>query len=380
MKATLRCEKLEDRCTPAFFAVNSTSDDANSGDADVGDGFAQDSMGRTTLRAAIEEANDHAAIDIINFNLVLNPTIALTRKLPNIAGHLVIHYIPIVMGEDGAPASALTITRAANAADFRIFTKILSSVDLTLENLMLRGGKAVNGNGVGDGYGGAIYNGGGNLNVQGCYIIDNRSDQSGGAIYSKNGAHVELYHTTFAFNIAARDGGALYLDPGPSSGDHRYGLIDDCVFQFNRALNGGAIFSKMLLTISNSLFDQNLASTSGGALALRERADITDSTFTSNTAAVNGGGLLIMHATDSTTLTNCIVSCNSATLLGGGIYVGDNHIGLFNVNVVGNTNFGPQPAAGVAIETGPQPPPPNPPTNWWYFGWLTPGSQAVVNV
>ncbi len=282
--------------------MNSTSDDANSGDANIGDGIALDSQGRTTLRAAIEEANDHAAIDIINFNLVLNPTIALTRKLPNITGHLVIHYISNLVGEDGTPESELTITRAAGAADFRIFTKILSSVD--------------------------------------------------------------------------GDGGALHLEPGPSSGDRQYGLISNCAFQFNRAGNGGAIFSKMLLTINNSAFDWNESRQTGGAVALRERADITDSTFTWNRSGTHGGALHIRHATAWTLLSNCTVSDNTALGpfgLGGGIYVGDNHIELVNVNVVRNTNFGPQPAAGVAIETG-QPPP------WWYFGWLTPGSQAVVNV
>src|SRR5258708_4123931 len=57
-------ERLEDRCTPATFTVNSLDDLP---DVNPGDGLAQDALGHTTLRAAIEEANASTGADVINF-------------------------------------------------------------------------------------------------------------------------------------------------------------------------------------------------------------------------------------------------------------------------------------------------------------------------
>lgn len=54
------------RTHAATFTVNSTSDNA---DANVGDGICADLLGNCTLRAAIQEANVNANLDIIEFNL-----------------------------------------------------------------------------------------------------------------------------------------------------------------------------------------------------------------------------------------------------------------------------------------------------------------------
>src|SRR5262245_28832262 len=58
----LSCEYLEDRTVPSTFVVNTTVDSV---DASPGNGIAQDSLGRTSLRAAIMEANALAGADTI---------------------------------------------------------------------------------------------------------------------------------------------------------------------------------------------------------------------------------------------------------------------------------------------------------------------------
>jgi parallel beta-helix repeat protein len=54
------------------FAVNSSADDANAHDWLPGDGMCADSLGRCTLRAAIEEANDWPGADTITFQTAMN--------------------------------------------------------------------------------------------------------------------------------------------------------------------------------------------------------------------------------------------------------------------------------------------------------------------
>src|SRR5438874_7850918 len=70
-------EWLEDRTVPSTFNVNTTVDSV---DVSPGDGVAQDSLGRTSLRAAIMEANALAGADTIN---VPAGTYALTRAGAN---------------------------------------------------------------------------------------------------------------------------------------------------------------------------------------------------------------------------------------------------------------------------------------------------------
>ncbi len=62
----LSLERLEDRRVLSVFTVDTTDDTP---DASLGDGIAQDASGKTSLRAAIEEANFAAEADTINFNI-----------------------------------------------------------------------------------------------------------------------------------------------------------------------------------------------------------------------------------------------------------------------------------------------------------------------
>lgn len=63
-RTRLNLEQLEGRCTPAVFTVDTLADTV---DAIVGNGQALDAAGKTSLRAAIEEANSNADLDTIRF-------------------------------------------------------------------------------------------------------------------------------------------------------------------------------------------------------------------------------------------------------------------------------------------------------------------------
>lgn len=91
-RTRLGFEKLEDRCNPAFFFVNTTADDANSFDANIGEGTATDDAGRVSLRSAIQEANFNVGADTIEFDLPRNSTISLNTALPTITTNIAIGY------------------------------------------------------------------------------------------------------------------------------------------------------------------------------------------------------------------------------------------------------------------------------------------------
>src|SRR5690606_30020549 len=102
-------EILEDRCVQALFTVNTLLDTP---DANPGDGLAADSVGFTSLRAAIEETETTTTHDVIQFAPGLIGPIYLLSALPNITTSLMIN---------GPGYSDITVERAG-PQHYRIFT------------------------------------------------------------------------------------------------------------------------------------------------------------------------------------------------------------------------------------------------------------------
>src|SRR5262245_60088320 len=74
----LLVEHLEDRTVPSTFVVNTTADTV---DANLFDGLAQDAAGNTSLRAAIMQANFDPGADAITFAPQVQGTITLDATL-----------------------------------------------------------------------------------------------------------------------------------------------------------------------------------------------------------------------------------------------------------------------------------------------------------
>src|SRR5262245_37999697 len=104
-RARLRLERLEGRCPPAIFTVNTLAD---TDDQNLFDGAAEDANGDTSLRAAIQQANAPACPgqDIIEFAGNLNGTIELTKAL-ELDSNIFID------GPGTAGGFRITVTRAA---------------------------------------------------------------------------------------------------------------------------------------------------------------------------------------------------------------------------------------------------------------------------
>jgi predicted outer membrane repeat protein len=179
-------------------------------------------------------------------------------------------------------------------------------------------------------FGGAIYSGGKSTikssSFDNNYVngeLDSRHG-SGGAIYSES--NLILEYSNFTKNKAHDNGGAAY------SPDMR---VKNCVFNKSKAKMGGALYvcdNSYVYSISNSTFAYNSAD-SGGAIYLKILQSLTDCKFIGNEATGGDGGA--MHVEDCFSMTNNVFEDNSASNYGGGIYASGEVIGhacLFNRN------------------------------------------------
>ncbi len=127
-------------------------------------------------------------------------------------------------------------------------------------------------------------------------------------------------NSTFSANSASSDGGAIAFWKGLRL------TVTDSTFSGNSAVSGGALAYDIVAivggppTVTNSTFSGNSASASGGAIWTRgTKLTVTNSTFSSNTAS-DGGALFNLYGSESyEKVTNSTFSGNSASGDGGAI-------------------------------------------------------------
>jgi hypothetical protein len=158
---------------------------------------------------------------------------------------------------------------------------------------------------------GALY-GGGPLRLAGIFFDSNASPGGdGGAIFSRS--LVTVVVSTFRQN-SARDGGAISSESGVGT---KTLIILSSTFFLNTAAatdNGGAIHTDNPTVVINSTFTGNSAP-DGGAIYDNNAPDLAifDSTIADNTATdvKGGGGIANRASADSLTVANTIVADNS---------------------------------------------------------------------
>lgn len=181
--------------------------------------------------------------------------------------------------------------------------------DVTLSNLTLRRGRAIND------FGGAILvNTNTALALTNVIIEDSRADLTGGAIAAYPGAGIRIEASRLTRN-RARDGGAVATSSNitinqsvffNNSAEVDQGgalqvwfsqmLVTNSRFEFNDGLNGGAILQRGgTATFRNVEFSENQSRDRGGAYHLYEggMATMDNSRFTLNTAATDGGAVYV---------------------------------------------------------------------------------------
>jgi predicted outer membrane repeat protein len=213
----------------------------------------------------------------------------------------------------------LTLARGFASADFGGAILANGGVQLGLQNVMVRDSRA----GLS---GGAIaISPGGLLTVNGSRFERNRA-RDGGAIAAS--CDVQISGSVFFNNDAEVDqGGALQIWTSTLT-------ASDTRFEFNAALNGGAVLQRGgTATLNQAVFVDNQARDRGGAYHVYEngQATINGASFTGNTAVNDGGAVYVAGQLDAGVSNEVIgsrmqivgsdLNGNSAQRAGGGAYV-----------------------------------------------------------
>lgn len=316
----LMVDELENRLAPAAFTVDTLLDTP---DANVGDGLARDAQGRTSLRAAIQEGNASGDASItVGFQAGLMGAITLTESLPTLAKNFTI---------SGPGSQNLTVLRstAMGTGNFRIFTigegKTCEITDLSITNgrQNIGGGGGIRNagnltirrldiyNNWTGGGGGGIFNATtGTLTVQECYIWGNEAAFDGGGIDNEGTLYIQYISHIFA-NTAAFRGGGIYNKAFADL------LISDSseIYANTAGSVGGGIANYGNLTMQSGLIELNGTGGEGGGIYSEGTATFLNVSFQHNSAQ-KGGGFYVQAGT--TTLDSCIISNNTASVLGAG--------------------------------------------------------------
>ncbi|MBQ5789825.1 MAG: hypothetical protein IIW01_06020, partial [Thermoguttaceae bacterium] len=181
-------------------------------------------------------------------------------------------------------------------------------VDGGAENSSFVGNQAV--------YGGAIVNYQGVATIVGADFVANKATGSAGAI--DNYGELTLNGVLFENNEAAVAGGAIYNSES-SSADAYSVALSEVVFRGNSATTGGAIYNAKGSVVDATgavSFSANSAATEGGAMYNAGTATFaTAATFSANSAATGGA----MYNAGTATLTGAKFDGNVATKDGGAV-------------------------------------------------------------
>jgi Right handed beta helix region len=261
-------ELLEPRIAPATFIVTNLADD-----------------GTGSLRDAVAQANDRTGADVITFKP------GLTGMIPVLAGQMIVTDTLTIKGP-GAEEVALSAMNSSRMF-FAFDGDVTKDSPLSISGLSLFAGSF-------SGSGGAISSQE-SLTIKGCVLMDNRSDESGGAIdvFEQDGnvpLDVDIRNCTFRFNAAAEAGGAVSVTVTGAV------TLKGNVFNTNAAARGGAAFveggAEKPVLLQNCRFISNGAD-QDGAVSVDGEVDgtviVRDSHFADNSSTVAGSGAVTVN-------------------------------------------------------------------------------------
>jgi CSLREA domain-containing protein len=306
----------------ASFTVDSPADKV---DAKPGDGKCATDVGTCTLRAAIQEANEHGG-GTINLNpgtytLAIKPDgalpLAATGDL-DVYGELTISGggadKTIVDGGGVDRVFAMQVASRVTISDVTIRNGlaqpgddgggIWNSGNLTLENVTVSGNKTrSDATLTADAPGGGIFNAA-TLQLRNCKIIGNTAADMGGGIHNKG--IMTVLKSTIANNTAATDRG------GGVSNFNKATIVLSTISGNQAVGAGGGVENGGGMILTHSTVSGNTGQRGGGIHNVGG-LDMTDATVAGNTARQTGGGLQNDYSSDAL---KGVVQLNGVTIAG----------------------------------------------------------------
>ena len=162
-------------------------------------------------------------------------------------------------------------------------------------------------------------------------VFGNNSARVGAVIYAQSAVDTKIYDCNFTYN-SAEYGGVNYIRERSSL------LIETGRFTSNSAtINGSCLYAliRCMLTISSSIFNGNVAEENGGVVFIKKNVNVTFSnwsTFINNRAACGG----VIHLEEcNVTIYDSIFDGNHAST-NGGVINGYNVVNIHNSNFSNN--------------------------------------------
>ena len=202
---------------------------------------------------------------------------------------------------------------------------LISGSDVVLKDLVITG--AVDKNGA------VKYDAAnGTLTVTNCVFTENSNNShnkgGGGALNINSAANVTVTDSVFDSNTASTYGAAIYAESSTTL------TVDGCEFIDNTASkDGGAIYTKSsstTLSVTDSIFYDNHAMNGGSIYAAQATTlTIAGSEFENNSASVDGGAVYVSNYSSRVSVTDSIFYDNHAND-GGAVYMASLSTVLFD--------------------------------------------------
>lgn len=160
-------------------------------------------------------------------------------------------------------------------------------------------------------------------------LFENNTSTNRGVIYLDELGKGEFLNSVFKNNHITHSGGVLEIDTAV------YSLVENCRFEDNSAVTGGAINIKVFdvnylsnAIVRDCVFMRNNASSYGGAISSRYGVtEVSNCKFYFNNAATNGGAIYSKYG--SIKVSDSKFGDNSAND-GGAIYISSDHSSVIN--------------------------------------------------
>ncbi|MBS0188734.1 MAG: right-handed parallel beta-helix repeat-containing protein, partial [Planctomycetes bacterium] len=146
------------------------------------------------------------------------------------------------------------------------------------------------------------------INVTRCNFQNNQSRRRSGALLATS-SQLVVAECTFLDNRTEASGGAIWTLYLPSV------QLDRCVFIRNQAASAGGGVSARTVDINNCIFDSNVSGYQGGGAAAATWT-ATSSLFVRNRAAVKGGGIAGLESFARGIMRHCTLAHNQAGTAG----------------------------------------------------------------